>query len=428
MRNKYIYNIKNINDLLINLLFQSKYLDCVSILLSNIDVKDVYPADYVEYDLIAGIDSIVDLSTSDNSFLKLKNFHEENLDWMFGYLSYDLKNELENLSSSNKDNIEANNLNFFIPRYVLLLKGHKLEVLTYENRQKVDILFKNMKKPIRNRYNIILEARENKADYLKKIAKIKKHIQRGDIYEMNYCMEYFCHNVDVSPEILFFDLNREARTPFSVFFHMNDHYIISASPERFLKRKNEKLLSQPIKGTIKRGNNDTEDKALINELLASKKDISENIMITDLVRNDFSKIACKSSVNVEELCKVYKFNHIHQMISTISAKVDQNKNFTEILKSAFPMGSMTGAPKIRAMELIDHYEEFNRGIYSGAAGYISPSGNFDFNVIIRTIIYNIQKKYISVSVGGAITANSEPEKEYEECLLKLKPILEVLSK
>ncbi len=428
MRNKYIYNIKNINDLLINLLFQSKYLDCVSILLSNIDVKDVYPSDYVEYDLIAGIDSIVDLSTSDNAFLKLKNFHEKNLDWMFGYLSYDLKNELENLSSSNKDNIEANNLNFFIPRYVLLLKGHKLEILTYENRQKVDFLFKNIKKPIRNRYNIILEARENKADYLKKIAKIKKHIQRGDIYEMNYCMEYFCHNVDVSPEILFFDLNREAQTPFSIFFHMNDHYIISASPERFLKRKNEKLLSQPIKGTIKRGNNDAEDKVLINELLASKKDISENIMITDLVRNDFSKIACKSSVNVEELCKVYKFNHIHQMISTISAKVDKNKNFTEILKSAFPMGSMTGAPKIRAMELIDHYEEFNRGIYSGAAGYISPSGNFDFNVIIRTIIYNIQKKYMSVSVGGAITANSEPEKEYEECLLKLKPILEVLSK
>lgn len=428
MRNTYRYNIDSSSDLLMRLLSHSTVIDYMSILVSNINSNNTYPPDYVEYDLIAGVDCIEDLKSSNDSLLKIRNLHNKRKDWMFGYLSYNLKNELEDLHSSNEDNIFADHLSFFIPKYVLLLKDKKLEVLTYEKKECVDIILSEIIKPISEKYNIFLKSREKKEEYLSKIKKIKKHIQRGDIYEMNYCMEYFSHNVDIAPESLFFDLNSKTKTPFSIFLHVHDHYIISASPERFIRRKNNKLLSQPIKGTIRRGKNNNEDKLLLNRLVASKKDVSENIMITDLVRNDLSKTANKFSVNVDELCKVYTFNHVHQMISTISSEVNEEKHFTEILESIFPMGSMTGAPKIRSMELIEFYEEFNRNIYSGSAGYISPDGNFDFNVIIRTIIYNIKERYISVGVGGAITINSDPNKEYEECLLKLIPILEVLRK
>ena len=207
---------------------------------------------------------------------------------------------------------------------------------------------------------------------------------------------------------------------------MENHYVMCASPERFLRKDGSSVISQPIKGTIKRGSNPSEDKLLINKLRDSKKDISENVMIIDLVRNDLSRTANRSCINVDDFCSVYTFDRIHQMISTISSEVAQDCHFTNILETTFPMGSMTGAPKVKAMELIDKYEESSRGIFSGSIGYITPKGDFDFNVVIRSIIYNKEKEYISAGVGGAITIRSDEYSEYDECLLKIAPILESL--
>lgn len=191
-----------------------------------------------------------------------------------------------------------------------------------------------------------------------------------------------------------------------------------------MNRDGNRLLSQPIKGTSRRGATPEEDEALKKELQENPKERAENIMIVDLVRNDLSKIARPKSVTVDELCGVYTFETVHQLISTVSCEVEETTSFTDIIRATFPMGSMTGAPKVRAMELIEEYEAFKRGLYSGTIGYISPNGNFDLNVVIRTLLYNKVQKYLSCSVGGAITINSDPEKEYEECLVKVQRILD----
>jgi para-aminobenzoate synthetase component 1 len=207
---------------------------------------------------------------------------------------------------------------------------------------------------------------------------------------------------------------------------MFDKYIMSASPERYLKKENETIISQPIKGTAKRSDNPKEDDKLKEDLLKDEKERSENIMIVDLVRNDLSKTAIKGTVRVEELCKIYSFDQVHQMISTVTSKVEETTNPIDIIKSTFPMGSMTGAPKISAMKIIEALEKTKRGVYSGAIGYFTPDNNFDFNVVIRSILYNATRQYVSYSVGGAITAKSNPLKEYEECLVKAKAMRTVL--
>ena len=386
------------------------------------------PTDYINYDLIAGVDALEVLNVDVDSFNALQNFHDKHSDWLFGYLSYDLKNEVEQLTSNNDDGIKANSLSFFIPRYVLLLKGNTLEVKSYESKEDCQQFLAYEQFNWKDKSNTVeLKQRDTKVKYLEKIGVIKKHIQRGDIYEVNYCQEFFSEQVILNPQQVFLELNTNAKTPFASFLKLNNFHIMCASPERFIKKSGNRIISQPIKGTRKRGRDLAEDKILIKELIESEKEISENVMIVDLVRNDLSITASKASVNVEELCGIYTFKKVHQMISTISSKVDDKINFIQILKSVFPMGSMTGVPKLRAMELIEQLEEFKRGIFSGAIGYITPKGDFDFNVVIRTILYNASTKYLSVGVGGAITIKSDAEEEYEECLVKVKPIFEVLN-
>ncbi|MGB2088637.1 MAG: chorismate-binding protein, partial [Psychroflexus salarius] len=167
---------------------------------------------------------------------------------------------------------------------------------------------------------------------------------------------------------------------------------------------------------------------LINQLATDPKELAENIMIVDLVRNDLSKLATKASVKVDELCRIYTFEQVHQMISTISCELKPNIDFTSILEATFPMGSMTGAPKIEAMKLAEAYETTKRGLYSGSIGYITPNGDFDFNVVIRSLLYNAKRAYLSYMVGSAITDQSIPENEYQECLLKGKALQEIFCK
>jgi len=252
------------------------------------------------------------------------------------------------------------------------------------------------------------------------------HIHRGDIYEANFCQEFYAENTEINPLDTYLNLNHISQPPFATFLKCGDKYVLSASPERYITKEQQTIISQPIKGTAKRSKNRQEDELLKFNLLTDEKERSENIMIVDLVRNDLSKTAIKGSVTVEELCKIYSFDQVHQMISTVTSKIDTETHPVDVIKSTFPMGSMTGAPKISAMKIIEDLEETKRGLYSGTIGYFKPNGDFDFNVVIRTILYNETKKYVSYSVGGAITAKSNPLKEYEECLVKAKAMRTVL--
>lgn len=430
MRNSFIYYGFNKGELLKALLNISSNIDYISVLVSNLEQKESnLPKDYINYDVLAGVGKKAILISNNDSFEKLNKFHAQKKDWLFGYLSYDLKNEIEELSSNNTDNFNTDNLTFFVPEYVILLNNDKLEIQTYHSIESCNEFVKAFNFSDFSNYKpqVNFSRREDKKSYLNKIEKIKNHIQIGDIYEMNYCQEFYASDVKIDAESVFLELNKRMQTPFSSFLKLKNQYILSASPERFLRKKGTYILSQPIKGTRKRGKTKLEDSSLINELKTSQKDISENVMITDLVRNDLSITAKKESVKVEELCKVYTFKKIHQMITSISSEIDAGINFTDVLKAAFPMGSMTGAPKLRAMELIEHFEDFKRGVFSGAVGYITPQADFDFNVVIRTILYNLATDYLSIGVGGAITIKSDAMQEYEECLIKAKPLFDVFN-
>ena len=367
--------------------------------------------------------------SSELALAKLQVFLDENKgNYIFGCLNYNLKNEIEQIQCKNDDLLGFPLVNFWVPEYVIkiengsrnYLKGNK----TSESEELLNDFFKQEKKETFLSESIHFSARTNKENYLKNVVKIKSLLQQGEIYELNYCQEYFAENIKINnPFELYFKLNTITKAPFSAFLNTENHQVFCGSPERFLQKKGNKLISQPIKGTAARGNSEKEDLANKETLQNKQKERSENIMIVDLVRNDFSKIAQKNSVTVEELCAIYSFETVHQMISTVSCEVKENTSFTDIIRATFPMGSMTGAPKLNAMKYIDELEDFSRGIYAGSIGYIEPNGDFDFNVIIRSLVFNKEDKYLSCAVGGAITILSEPEEEYAECQTKIGKII-----
>ncbi len=393
-----------------------------------------YGQKYSNFDAVLAVDVVSKMETSyKNAFSKLKKYQSEVKDFIFGYLGYDLKNDVENLTSSNFDGLNFPDLFFFQPKKLFFIKGNTVEIKyisAYENEIKTDLQFIHQQQTtvtlnsVEGRIKIKL--RIHKDDYYKKLNTLLNHIHRGDIYEANFCQEFYSENSEINPVEVYQNLNEISKPPFATFLKLNDNYLLSASPERYLKKDGERLISQPIKGTEKRASTKKADEKLIAALEQNAKERAENIMIVDLVRNDFSRFALKGSVKVDELCKVYTFEQVHHLISTVSCSVKNNIHPVDIIKNTFPMGSMTGAPKISAMKIMEELEETKRGLYSGAVGYFTPNGDFDFNVIIRSILYNATKKYVSYSVGGAITAQSIPEKEYEECLLKAKAMKQVL--
>ena len=349
--------------------------------------------------------------------------------FIFGYLGYDLKNELENLTSKNVDNKEFPEMFFWIPKYVVKLQGEHFEFVqgdkTKESFEFLNYFLEEETDQNFHAYKLDFQPTTPKEKYLENVVKLKEHIQQGDIYEINYCQEFLVENVDIDFSLdAYFKLNNITKAPFSSYVQFDDYTIFCGSPERFIKREGDKLLSQPIKGTAKRNPDKEQDELLKEQLKSDPKERAENVMIVDLVRNDLSKIATKNSVAVDELCGIYSFETVHQMVSTVSCKLKELTSFTDVLRATFPMGSMTGAPKMSAMQLIEEYEDFKRGIYSGSIGYIDPEGDFDFNVVIRSLFYNKKKKMMTCDVGGAITIQSDPEKEYEECLTKVQKILD----
>jgi para-aminobenzoate synthetase component 1 len=395
-----------------------------------------YAQDFQEFRAILAVEAATALKCdSVGAFDALSEYQQTSNDWLFGYLTYDLKNDIEKLSSNNIDKLLFTDLYFFQPKRVFLFSEDKvtMQYLTaiedeMETDWKAITSFVLPRDEPRSQHSSSIKARTPKKAYLEKANRMLWHIERGDIYEANLCQEFYAEPVRLNPVEVYTHLNEISQTPFACFLKLEHYFALSASPERYIQKRGAVIQSQPIKGTSKRYRDAVQDAKSLRALEANPKERSENIMITDLVRNDLSRIAKKGSVKVTELCKSYTFRQVHQLISTIQCEVRNDIPPVRVLKETFPMGSMTGAPKISAMEIIEQLEDAKRGLYSGAIGYFTPSGDFDFNVVIRSILYNAQNGYVSFSVGGAITAASIPQQEYDECLVKAAALREVLER
>ena len=389
-----------------------------------------YTGKHHSYEWLLAADAINVFSPDKNILDSLHHFYETQNDWLFGHVNYDLKNEIEKLVSLSKDNIQFPDIFLFQPRIVIQANESVVTVSCLQDDP--FLVFKAIQsEPVNNTLqpsaNISIQSRISKEEYLHIVQLLKQHILRGDCYEINFCMEFFAEHAMINPLSIYQHLINISPNPFSCYYKCNDKYLFCASPERYIKKHGNTIISQPVKGTIQRNNADKHaDENYKMNLQESSKDRSENVMVVDLVRNDLSKICRKGSVHAEELFGIYTFPQVHQMISTIEGELKDNVGLAEILKATFPMGSMTGAPKKRVMELIEQYEQTKRGIFSGAVGYVTPEKDFDFNVVIRSIMYNAAKKYLSYQVGSGVTFYSDAEQEYEECLLKAKAIEKVL--
>lgn len=386
-----------------------------------------YPFDPFEHFIAIGYHRQLVFDGVDD-FASLKQHCKTENDWLVGYLGYDLKNQLEKLESSNPDRNKFHPVYFYIPEH--LIHFHKNHVVI-SSVHDPDKIFQKINKCIvvnnQSVNDVKINPNVSKEEYINTAKRIQQHIVDGDVYELNYCMEFHSEQVDCNPLELYNQLISYSPTPFSVFQRINDQYLVCASPERFIKKTKNKLISQPIKGTVRRGRTSEEDIILQYQLKHSEKERAENMMIVDLVRNDLARSCIPGSVEVEEMFGIYSFKHLHQMISSVSGELREDVHIVDAVKLAFPMGSMTGAPKVMAMILIEHYETSRRGLFSGTIGYITPDGDFDFNVVIRSMFYHAKHKTISFQVGSAITYDSDPEQEYEECMLKAKAIQEVLA-
>ncbi|MEL6867432.1 MAG: anthranilate synthase component I family protein, partial [Bacteroidota bacterium] len=360
------------------------------------------------------------------AFDALQSFQQRQKDWLFGYLGYDLKNDIEQLQSTNTDRMAWPDLHFFVPEYVL--EVFKDRVCIHSHEERPEQIFEAIQQiQLSSQETLLsplhLEASLSQSAYENIIRALKTHIVEGDIYEINFCQAFFARECQMNPLAMYRQLNRLSPTPFSAFYRQGDRYLLCASPERFIQKRGRKLISQPIKGTIRRGETWVEDVQLKDQLLHSEKDRAENVMIVDLVRNDLARSCEPGSIKVEELFGIYGFEQVHQMISTVTGQMRSDCTGIEAIKHAFPMGSMTGAPKVMSMQLIEAYENTRRGLYSGALGYIRPDGDFDFNVVIRSMLYQAEQALLSFQVGGAIVYDSVPALEYEECLLKAKALI-----
>ncbi|WP_295182276.1 aminodeoxychorismate synthase component I [uncultured Christiangramia sp.] len=427
MRTKRSFAVQDMADFKKKLLTWGNSFPDIVWLDSNLDSSE-----NTEFEAVLAVEAFTAIKTDyQDAFDKLKEYQQTTKDWIFGYLSYDLKNDVERLKSSNYDGLQFPDLYFFQPQKLVFLKDNIADFVYLRMvDDEIETDFEEIQnckfKTEKSEGRIEIQSRISKQEYLEKVGAMLEHIHRGDIYEANLCQEFFSKNVDLDAFSIYQSLNEISKPPFAAFLRLENINLVSASPERYLRKKGDQLLTQPIKGTARRSADPEEDKEIALNLARDPKEMSENVMIVDLVRNDLSRIAEKGSVRVDELCKVYSFKLVHQMISSVTATIAKGIEPVEALRTSFPMGSMTGAPKISAMKIIEKLESTKRGLYSGAVGYFSPEGDFDFNVVIRSILYNSTNKYLSFSVGGAITAKSNPEKEYEECLLKSRALREVL--
>jgi para-aminobenzoate synthetase component 1 len=364
--------------------------------------------------------------TGDNDFKELQSFFDTKPTWLFGHLGYNAGGTSYKKNKTSEDDFGDGF--FFEPEIILKFSADKIEVVK-SNRSESDILYEIEHTDlsyIDHAGVTEITSTISKEEYNDTIKALHDHIQRGDCYEINFCQQFTAHDACIHPVEIYGKLSSLSPAPFGAMYKLDSHYCLCASPERFLQKKGMQLISQPIKGTTKRETDPIKDKANKDYLNTSTKEKSENVMVVDLVRNDMSRVCKKGSVRVKELFGVYSFPQVHQMISTVEGILADDKKFTEAIEACYPMGSMTGAPKKRVMELIEQYEHARRGLFSGSIGYITPDGDFDLNVVIRSIFYCEAEKKISFFAGGGITFYSKAADEYEESLMKAKAIFNVL--
>jgi para-aminobenzoate synthetase component 1 len=374
-----------------------------------------------------------------DAFSAFRNWALTRSDWLFGHLGYTLAAETEPPAESARrsangatlppDPIGFPHLFFFVPQTVVeLYPDHiRIGVLNADPAS----IWKEIRSITPRKTGatppIAFTPRFTREEYLEVIGALQRHILRGDCYEINFCQEFFAQPVALDPFSVWQALSKASPNPFSAFYRLDDRFLFCASPERFLKKSGSSLLSQPIKGTAPRIQEDAvADRLRSTALQQSPKDRAENVMVVDLVRNDLSKVCVPGSVHVPELYGVYPFPHVHQLISSVTGELLPGTHWAEAIRACFPMGSMTGAPKNRVVQLIAQYERSRRGLFSGSVGYITPDGDFDLNVVIRSLLYERQSGYLSYQVGSGITWYSDPAAEYEECLVKAAGIKKAL--
>lgn len=375
------------------------------------DSNEVAPAlNAGKYELVAGLGLLEYLP---NDSKAVSNLIKKGT-WYFGYFEY-----------PEKHSSESSKAQFFVPRVVVTILRGDTELCLHNNgisdnefaewQSKLETHFSTP--DLVNIPDFTFTAVTERADYIRKVEQIKNDILFGRYYEMNYCIEFKAKLRERSFLPYMLRLNERTSAPFSAYARIGEVTILCSSPERFMTKKGNSLMSQPIKGTNHRLSGSGNDKQL-EALKNSEKEKAENVMIVDLVRNDLAHVCQAGSIKVDELFGTYPFKTLNHLISTVSGQLQEGLSFGDMLEAMFPMGSMTGAPKLEVMKHIDAYEDHQRGIYSGCLGYIDPEGDFDFNVIIRTLVYHHNDESISYKVGSAITIDSEAEHEYEECLLK----------
>ncbi|WP_291857199.1 anthranilate synthase component I family protein [Marinilabilia sp.] len=388
---------------------------------------------YHEFELLAGFGA---LNVFDEDISGLSASAASLDDWLLGYFSYDLKNDFESfLSSGNQDSVGFKKFSFFQPRFLIRKindtwsVGYQTNCDTYKDAEMFVEKIRQKEMPENPELpEVNFQSNVSESEYLRTVEKLIWHIRKGDVYEINYCIDFFAKHIGLDPALVFSDLLEVAPMPFAVLLRHQDAFLMGASPERYLRKRGARLISQPMKGTARRNSDIYDDYQVMKSLADSDKERAENIMIADLVRNDLSRVAARGTVKVEDLCSVFPFPGVYQMISTISAQIHTDANWLDPVRCSFPMGSMTGAPKIRAMELIEKYEKSSRSLYSGAVGYVTPELDYDFNVVIRSFLFNQNSGHLSYTVGSAITDVCNPHEEYEECLLKAERLRKLFNK
>jgi para-aminobenzoate synthetase component 1 len=375
------------------------------------------------YECICAADVVSAVRTDNGNLSALKEEHEQHQDWLFGHIAYDFKNKLERLESGHKDHLLFPDLFFFRPQIVCSIRRGEYEVCiesVSENPFEIwnEIQSSIVGEQLISEGQVHFQRRIDHEAYLKIIDQLRAHIRNGDCYEINFCNESYCTDAVIDPVAAFERLSRLSPAPFAAYYRLDDKTLMCASPERYIRKKGRNIIAQPIKGTARRDADPLMDQIRKERLRESLKEQAENVMIVDLMRNDLARFCELGSVQVDELFGLYSFPQVHQMISTVSGTLRDSLSLFDALKYSFPMGSMTGAPKVMVMKIIEQYERAHRGLFSGSVGYISPEGNFDFNVVIRSLFYNSSAKYLSYQTGGAITYGSDAEQEWQEVLLK----------
>ncbi len=353
-----------------------------------------------------------------------------------GYFSYDLGRSIEKIPDLSENDLDLPDLKIGIYSWALIvdhrkkvsvLVGNKNDLRTRREWNDLVSLITD-KSPLKKRkkFNVLSEVVSNtsEANYASSFAKIKSYISEGDCYQVNLAQR-FNASVQGDPWEAYQLLRSINPSPFSAYLNYKDIQILSNSPERFLSVRDRIVETKPIKGTRPRSKNNLEDDALMRELINSKKDQAENVMIVDLLRNDISKNCSLGSVKVPKLFDIESYPNVHHMVSTITGKLRKNRTSIDLLRGSFPGGSITGAPKLRSMEIIEELEPHRRGIYCGSIGYISNDGNMDTNIAIRTILHKNKKMYFYA--GGGIVYDSDVHAEYQETFDKAAAMMQVLN-